>query len=104
MLQKLTTHTLLTVNCYNVQPSSLSFSIPPPSQLARTPSPVRNLMANVIFDITRNKIIANLSWIGPESPYGKIDHYEIVLSSPRAASSISSTTLDIKVYSHGIRW
>ena len=96
MLQKLTTHTLLTVNCYSVQLSSLSFSILPSSQLARMPSPVRNLTAAVIFDVTKSKIIANLSWIGPESPYGKIDHYKIVLSSPKAASLISAT-LNVKV-------
>ena len=86
----------LTVNCYNVQLSSLSFSIPPPSQLARMPSPVRNLTAAVIFDVTKSKIIANLSWIGPESPYGKIVRYKIVLSSPKAASLISAT-LEVKV-------
>ena len=61
------------------------------------PSPVRNFTAAVNFDMTKNKIIANLSWIGPESPYGKIDYYKIVLSSPRAASLIGSTTLDVKV-------
>ena len=81
----------------SVQPSSLSISTPPPSQLARMPSPVRNLTAAVNFDVTKSKIIANLSWIGPESPYGKIDYYKIVLSSPRAASLIGLTTLDVKV-------
>ena len=42
-------------------------------------------------------LIASLSWIGPERPYGKIDHYKIVLSSARAASLIVSTTLDVQV-------
>ena len=90
------TQTLLTIDCYNVQLSSLSFSIPPPSQLARMPSPVRNLTAAVIFDVTKSKIIANLSWIGPKTPYGKIVRYKIVLSSPKAAILISDT-LEVKV-------
>ena len=78
-------------------------SVLPPSQLARTPSPVRNLTATIFFDRNQGKIFANLSWIGPERPYGKIDHYKIVLSSPRTESLIASTTVNVKVcmlYSH----
>ena len=85
-----THHTNPSVNCYNVQPSSLSFSIPPPSQLARMPSPVKNLMAAVTFDVTKSKIIANLSWIGPESPYGKINYYK----SPEFTQGCESYLLD----------
>ena len=76
------------------------FLFPPVSQLAKIPSPVRNFMVNTIFNTSRNKVIARLSWIGPERPYGKIDQYNIVLSSPES-SQIRSTILDIKV-SNGI--
>ena len=69
----------------------------PPSQLARAPSAVRNFTVIVNFDVSRSMIIANLSWIGPERPYGKIDHYKIVLSSAKAASLIGSKTLDVQV-------
>ena len=79
--------------------SSFPFSLP--SQLAATPSPVRNLTVNVVFDVTKSKIFANLSWVGPERPYGKIDHYQIVLSSPKALSLIGSTTLHVKVIFKG---
>ena len=69
----------------------------PPSQLARAPSAVRNFTVIVNFDISRSMIIANLSWIGPERPYGKIDHYKIVLSSAKAASLIGSKSLSVQV-------
>ena len=72
-------------------------SVLPPSQLARAPSPVRNFTVIVNFDVSRSIIIANLSWIGPERPYGKIDHYKIVLSSARAASLIGSKSLPVQV-------
>ena len=77
--------------------SSSPFSLP--SQLAGTPSPVRNLTVLVDFDVTKSKIFANLSWVGPERPYGKLDHYQIVLSSAKTVSLIGSTTRDVKVYS-----
>ena len=80
--------------------SSLPCSVLPSLQLARSPSPVQSLTVNVVFDLTNSQIIANLSWLGPEAPYGKVDHYEIVLSSPRAAS-LTSLTKSVKV-SNGI--
>jgi len=43
-------------------------------------------------------IMASLSWIGPERPYGMVDHYKIVLSSPRAIQTeIADETLDVTV-------
>ena len=51
--------------------------------------------------MTKSKIFATLSWVGPERPYGKIDHYQIVLSSPKTVSLIGSTTLDVKVIFKG---
>ena len=80
--------------------SSLPCSVLPSLQLAYPPSPVQNLTVNVVFDLTNSHIIANLSWLGPEAPYGKVDDYEIVLSSPRAAS-LTSLTKSVKV-SNGI--
>ena len=76
--------------------SSLPCSVLPSLQLAHPPSPVQNLTAKVVFDLTNSQIIANLSWLGPEAPYGKVDHYKIVLSSPRAAS-LTSLTKSVKV-------
>ena len=82
--------------------SSLPCSVLPSLQLARSPSPVQNLTAKVVFDLTNSQIIANLSWLGPEAPYGKVDHYEIVLSSPRRRDpSFTSLTKSVKV-SNGI--
>ena len=49
---------------------------------------MRNLTVVVDFDKSNNEILANLSWIGPETPYGKIDHYEIVVISPKVARLI----------------
>ena len=80
--------------------SSLPCSVLPSLQLARLPSPVQNLTVNVVYDLANSQIIANLSWLGPEAPYGKVDHYKIVLSSPRAAS-LTSLTKSVKV-SNGI--
>ena len=48
-------------------------------------------MAIVNFDQSKSKIIANISWIGPETPYGMIDRYEVVLSSPKAATITKET-------------
>ena len=64
--------------------------------LARSPSTVRNLTAIVNFDQSKNKITANVSWIGPETPYGNISHYVVVLSSPKAAT-ITKRRLDVMV-------
>ena len=58
-------------------------------------------MVFVDFDVTKSKIFANLSWVGPVRPYGKIDHYQIVLSSAKTVSLIGSTTLDVKVIFKG---
>ena len=80
--------------------SSFPCSVLPSLQLARLPSPVQNLTAKVVFDLANSQIIANLSWLGPEAPYGKVDHYKIVLSSPRVAS-LTSLTKSVKV-SNGI--
>ena len=80
--------------------SSLPCSALPSLQLACSPSPVQNLTAKVVFDLANSQIIANLSWLGPEAPYGKVDHYKIVFSSPRAAS-LTSLTKSVKV-SNGI--
>ena len=68
--------------------SSLPCSVLPSLQLACSPSPVQNhsLSVNFVLDLTNSQIIANLSWLGPEAPYGKVDHYKLVLSSPRAAT------------------
>ena len=43
---------------------------------------MRKLTVIVVFDKSNNKTLAYLSWIGPETPYGKIDHYMIVVVSP----------------------
>jgi len=51
--------------------------------------------------MTKSKIFANLSWVGPERPYGKIDHYQIVLSSAKTVILTGSTTLDVKVIFKG---
>ena len=87
--------------------SSLPCSVLPSLQLARPPSSVRNLTVNVVFDLDNSQIIANLSWLGPEAPYGKVDHYKIVLSSPRAASfTIASLIKSVKVTNgiHKAHW
>ena len=80
--------------------SSLPCSVLPSLQIAHPPSPVQNLTVNVVFDLANSQIIANLSWLGPEAPHGKVDHYSIILSSPRAAS-LTSLTESVKV-SNGI--
>ena len=100
VLQKHTTQTALAflLLCHYI-----FFLFPPVSPLAKMPSPVRNFMVNAIFNTNRNEVIARLSWIGPERPYGKIDHYKIVLSSAKAASLIGSKSLSVQVcilYSH----
>lgn len=67
------------------------------SSIAVQPSPVRNLTVDVDFNqVMNNKITANLSWIGPEKPYGKILRYKVVLSSPTILS-IESKEVNVKV-------
>ena len=51
--------------------------------------------------MTKSKIFANLSWVGPERPYGAIDHYQIVLGTAKTVSLSGSTTLDVKVIFKG---
>ena len=65
---------------------------------ACSPSKVRNLSVSVEFDKSKGTIMASLSWIGPERPCGMVDHYKIVLSSPRAIQTeIADETLDVTV-------